>query len=77
MKEEDAKRENANVDGDTAMGTMLQYGSTVSKEFAKSYLMKTRNLQRLMIMVIFIFMIWILCQWEQRHVCKMNLERVI
>ena len=33
--EEDAKRENANVDGDTAMGTMLQYGSTVSREFAK------------------------------------------
>ncbi len=40
--EEDTKRENANVDGDTAMGTMLQYGSTVSKEFAKSYLMKKR-----------------------------------
>jgi ribonucleoside-triphosphate reductase len=40
--EENAKRENANVDGDTAMGTMLQYGSTVSKEFAKSYLMKPR-----------------------------------
>ncbi len=40
--EEDAKRENANVDGDTAMGTMLQYGSTVSKEFAKAYLMKPR-----------------------------------
>ncbi len=40
--EEDAKRENANVDGDTAMGTMLQYGSTISKEFAKSYLMKPR-----------------------------------
>ena len=40
--EEDAKRENANVDGDTAMGTMLQYGSTVSKEFAKSYLMKAK-----------------------------------
>ena len=38
-KEEDAKRENANVDGDTAMGTMLQYGSTISKEFAKSYLL--------------------------------------
>lgn len=38
--EDDNKRENANVDGDTAMGTMLQYGSTVSKEFAKSYLMK-------------------------------------
>ena len=40
--EEDAKRENANVDGDTAMGTMLQYGSAVSKEFAKSYLMKKK-----------------------------------
>ena len=40
--EEDAKRENANVDGDTSMGTMLQYGSTISKEFAKSYLMKKK-----------------------------------
>ncbi len=40
--EEDVKRENANVDGDTAMGTMLQYGSTVAKEFAKSYLMKPK-----------------------------------
>lgn len=40
--EDDNKRENANVDGDTAMGTMLQYGSTVSKEFAKAYLMKKR-----------------------------------
>lgn len=40
--EDDAKRENANVDGDTAMGTMLQYGGTVSKEFAKAYLMKKK-----------------------------------
>ena len=40
--EDDNKRENANVDGDTAMGTMLQYGSTVSKEFAKTYLMKPK-----------------------------------
>ena len=40
--EDDNKRENANVDGDTAMGTMLQYGSTISKEFAKSYLMKKK-----------------------------------
>lgn len=38
--EEDAKRENANIDGNSPMGTMLQYGATVSKEFAKSYLMK-------------------------------------
>ena len=41
-KDVDAKRENANVDGDTAMGTMLQFGSTLTKEFAKSYLMKDK-----------------------------------
>ena len=40
--EDNNKRENANVDGDTAMGTMLQYGSTISKEFAKTYLMKAK-----------------------------------
>lgn len=40
--EDDTKRENANIDGDSAMGTMLQYGSTVSKEFAKAYLMKKK-----------------------------------
>ena len=40
--EDNNKRENANIDGDSAMGTMLQYGSTVSKEFAKSYLMKSK-----------------------------------
>lgn len=40
--EEDVKRENANIDGDTAMGNMLQYGSTISKEFAKTYLMKKK-----------------------------------
>ena len=38
--EEDAKRENANIDGNSPMGTMLQYGATVSKEFAKAYLMR-------------------------------------
>ena len=40
--EEDTKRENANIDGDGAMGMMLQYGSTVAKEFAKSYLINPR-----------------------------------
>lgn len=40
--EEDAKRENANIDGNSAMGTMLQYGSTVSKEFSKAYLIKKK-----------------------------------
>ena len=40
--EADAKRENANVDGDGPMGTMLHFGSTVSKEFAKAYLMDSK-----------------------------------
>ena len=40
--EEDSKRDNANVDGDTPMGTMLQYGSTLAKEFAKSYMMNPK-----------------------------------
>ena len=32
-KDSDVKRENANIDGDTAMGTMLKYGSEGAKEF--------------------------------------------
>ena len=40
--EENAKRENANVDGDGPMGTMLHFGSTISKEFAKAYLMDSK-----------------------------------
>lgn len=44
-EDNDLKRENANVDGDTAMGQMLQYGSTVSKEFAQSYLINKRALE--------------------------------
>lgn len=32
-KESDIKRENANIDGDTAMGTMLKYGSEGAKQF--------------------------------------------
>ena len=38
-KDADVKRENANIDGNTAMGTMLQYGSAVSREFCKANLM--------------------------------------
>ncbi len=37
--ENDEKRENANVDGNSPMGMMLQFGSTISKEFAKAYQM--------------------------------------
>lgn len=29
----DAKRENSNINGDTAMGTMLKFGTTTSKEY--------------------------------------------
>ena len=32
-KDNDIKRENANIDGDTAMGTMLKYGSESAKQF--------------------------------------------
>jgi ribonucleoside-triphosphate reductase len=32
-KDSDAKRENANIDGNTAMGTMLQVGANVSKNY--------------------------------------------
>lgn len=39
----DIKRENANIDGNTAMGTMLQYGSTVSKEFCKTNMLKPEH----------------------------------
>lgn len=36
-KDNDVKRENANIDGNTAMGTMLKYGSEGAKEFYKMY----------------------------------------
>lgn len=36
-KDNEIKRENANIDGNTAMGTMLKYGSEGAKEFYKMY----------------------------------------
>lgn len=42
-KESDLKRDNANVDGNTAMGTMLQYGSTISREFCKNEMMNPEH----------------------------------
>lgn len=38
-KDNDLKRENANIDGDTAMGTMLKYGSVGAKEFNVMYVL--------------------------------------
>lgn len=34
----DIKRDNANIDGDTAMGTMLKYGTEASKDYYAKYL---------------------------------------
>ncbi len=39
-KDSDIKRENANIDGDTAMGTMLKYGSVSAKEFYEMYVLE-------------------------------------
>ena len=36
-KEVNEKRENANINGDSAMGMMLQYGSTLTKAYTTSY----------------------------------------
>lgn len=41
-KDNDVKRENANIDGNTAMGTMLKYGSEGAKEFYKMYVIDPR-----------------------------------
>ncbi|WP_196590805.1 anaerobic ribonucleoside triphosphate reductase [Pectinatus frisingensis] len=38
-KDADLKRENANIDADTAMGTMLKYGSEGSKYFIDNYIL--------------------------------------
>lgn len=38
-KDNDVKRENANIDGDTAMGTMLKYGSEGAKRFYEMYIL--------------------------------------
>ena len=41
-KDNDVKRENANIDGDTAMGTMLKYGSEGAKQFYEMYILDPR-----------------------------------
>ena len=41
-KDNDSKRENANINGDTAMGTMLKYGSESAKSFYLNYLVEPR-----------------------------------
>ncbi|MEG0291438.1 MAG: anaerobic ribonucleoside triphosphate reductase [Anaerovoracaceae bacterium] len=43
--ENDIKRENANIDGDTAMGTMLKYGSEGAKQFYEMFVLKPEHSQ--------------------------------
>ena len=42
-EDSDTKRENANIDGDTAMGTMLKYGSESAKQFYEMYVLNPRH----------------------------------
>ena len=42
-KDNDIKRENANIDGDTAMGTMLKYGSEGSKQFYEMFVLNPKH----------------------------------
>jgi len=44
-KDSDMKRENANINGDTAMGTMLKYGSEGAKQFNSLYILKPEHSQ--------------------------------
>ena len=44
-KENEIKRENANIDGNTAMGTMLKYGSEGAKEFYKMYVIDPKHVK--------------------------------
>ena len=42
-KDSDIKRENANINADTAMGTMLKYGSEGAKQFYEMYVLDQRT----------------------------------
>ncbi len=39
----DIKRDNANIDGDTAMGTMLKYGSEGAKDYYEKYILTSEQ----------------------------------
>jgi ribonucleoside-triphosphate reductase len=42
-QDNDLKRENANIDGDTAMGTMLRYGSEGAKQFNEIFVLRPEH----------------------------------
>ena len=59
-KDNNVKRENANIDGDTAMGTMLRYGSEGAKRFYDMFiLISSSYFCRSIGTAIFIYTIWI------------------
>lgn len=43
VNDSDIKRENANIDGNTAMGSMLKYGSEGAKHFYECYVLNTAH----------------------------------
>ncbi len=42
-KDLEIKRENANIDGNSTMGTMLKYGSEIAKDFNKKFLIRSEH----------------------------------
>ena len=56
-KDNDVKRENANIDGNTAMGTMLKYGPKALRNFIRC-MSSIQSMRKLMRMEIFTFTIW-------------------
>jgi len=42
-KDNDVKRENANIDGNTAMGTMLKFGSESAKAYYRAYMLPDKG----------------------------------
>ncbi len=41
----ETKRENANIDGNSTMGTMLKYGSEIAKDFNKKFLIREEHVK--------------------------------
>ena len=46
-KDNDVKRENANIDGDSPMGTMLKYGSESAKQFYEMFILNPAHSEAL------------------------------
>ena len=53
----DIKRENANIDGDTAMGTMLKYGSEGAKQFYEMFSFRVLRIQLFYYFISFLYRI--------------------